>query len=91
MPLVVSLGATLGGLGYALAVPAWNALTMDRIPSDSRGAMLGIVAALQGIGLVIGPEVGGRLWDTVSHFAPFLASAAVLTTGALLALALKEE
>ncbi|MBI5876709.1 MAG: MFS transporter [Chloroflexi bacterium] len=90
-PPIVAFGATIGGLGYALAVPAWNALTMDRIPSDSRGTLLGVVAALQGIGLVIGPEVGGRLWDTVSHIAPFLASAAVLTIGALVALALKEE
>lgn len=90
-PPIVAFGATIGGLGYALAVPAWNALTMDRIPSDSRGALLGVVAALQGIGLVIGPEVGGRLWDTVSHFAPFLASAAVLTVGALMALLLRED
>jgi MFS family permease len=33
--LVVTAGATLAGLGYALAVPAWNALAMDRIPDES--------------------------------------------------------
>ncbi len=89
-PLVVSLGATIGGLGYALAVPAWNALTMERIPQGARGTLLGVVAALQGVGLVIGPTVGGALWESVSHFAPFLASAFALTVGALCALLVRD-
>jgi MFS family permease len=90
-PLVVALGATIGGLGYALAVPAWNALTMDLIPREARGTMLGIVAALQGVGLVIGPYVGGALWEQVSHFAPFLAAAASMTLGAALSLTIRDE
>ena len=90
-PLVVSLGATLGGLGYALAVPAWNALTMDRIPQAARGTLLGLVAALQGIGLVLGPGIGGSLWEHVSHFAPFTAAAVVMTIGAGLALIVRDE
>ena len=90
-PLVVALGATIGGLGYALAVPAWNALTMDRIPRESRGTMLGVVAALQGVGLVVGPYIGGALWEQVSHFAPFLAAAASMTLGAVLSLTIRDE
>jgi MFS family permease len=39
--LVVTAGATLAGLGYALAVPAWNALAMDRIAERSRGCSAG--------------------------------------------------
>jgi MFS family permease len=90
-PPIVALGASLGGLGYALAVPAWNALAMDRIPHNARGAMLGVVAALQGAGLVIGPYIGGALWENVSQFAPFMASAAALTIGTLVALPIKES
>lgn len=90
-PLVVALGATLGGLGYALAVPAWNALTMDRIPGESRGTMLGMVAALQGIGLVIGPYIGGALWEQVSHFAPFVGAGISMTAGAALSLTVRDE
>jgi MFS family permease len=89
-PPIVALGASLGGLGYALAVPAWNALAMDRIPHDARGAMLGVVAALQGAGLVVGPYIGGALWESVSPFAPFMASATAITIGTLVALPVKE-
>jgi MFS transporter, DHA1 family, multidrug resistance protein len=90
-PLVVAFGAAIGGLGYALAVPAWNALTMDMIPRESRGTMLGVVASLQGIGLVVGPYAGGALWEQVSHLSPFLASAAVLSLGAALSLTIQDE
>ena len=89
-PLVVSLGATLGGLGYALAVPAWNALILDRIPHEARGTLLGLVAALQGVGLALGPSVGGILWESASHVAPFMAAAAALSLGALLALFVRD-
>lgn len=85
-PPLVSIGATLGGLSYALAVPSWNALAMDRIPREARGTLLGMVAALQGGGLVIGPYIGGTLWEQVSPFAPFLAAAFSITLGAVLAL-----
>jgi len=52
---------------------------------------LGIVAALQGIGLVIGPYIGGALWEQVSHFAPFLAAGASMTVGAALSLTIRDE
>jgi MFS family permease len=90
-PPIVAVGASLGGIGYALAVPAWNALAMDRIPHDARGAMLGVVAALQGAGLVVGPYIGGALWENVSQFAPFMASAVAITIGTLVALPVKES
>ncbi len=83
-PPLVSIGATIGGLGYALAVPSWNALAMDHIPQSARGTLLGFVAALQGAGLVIGPNIGAALWDQVSPFAPFLAAALVTSIGAAL-------
>ena len=78
------------GLGYALAVPAWNALTLDRIPHEARGTLLGLVAALQGVGLALGPSVGGTLWESASHVAPFMAAAAALSLGALLALFVRD-
>ena len=53
--------------------------------------MLGLVAALQGIGLALGPSVGGTLWESVSHVAPFMASASALSLGALLALCVRDN
>jgi DHA1 family multidrug resistance protein-like MFS transporter len=85
-PLIVSAGAALAGLGYALLVPAWNALVMDWIPSNARGLFLGAVATAQGIGLAVGPSVGGALWERVGVYAPFEAAALFLGFAVLLTL-----
>lgn len=84
--LVVAAGATCAGLGYALAVPAWNALAMDRIPAAGRGLLLGAVATVQGAGLAVGPVIGGYLWEHIHPYAPFAAGALLLLTATLLSL-----
>ena len=85
-PIIVSAGATLAGVGYALLVPAWNALVMDWIPENARGLFLGAVATAQGIGLAVGPSVGGALWERVGVYAPFQVSAAFLGIAAVMTL-----
>jgi len=87
--LVVTAGATCAGLGYALAVPAWNALAMDSIPGESRGLLLGAVATVQGAGLAIGPIIGGSLWEHVHPYAPFMAGACLLLLATLLSLRIR--
>jgi len=77
-PIIVSAGATLAGVGYALLVPAWNALVMDWIPANARGLFLGAVATAQGIGLAAGPTLGGALWERVGVYAPFQFAALLL-------------
>jgi DHA1 family multidrug resistance protein-like MFS transporter len=84
--VVVATGATLAGIGYALAVPAWNALAMDTIPQESRGLLLGAVASVQGAGLALGPVVGGYLWESVHPYAPFTVGAGLLFVATLLSL-----
>jgi len=84
--LVVAAGATCAGLGYALAVPAWNALAMDRIPAGGRGLLLGAVATVQGAGLAVGPVVGGYLWEHIHPYAPFAAGAVFLLSATILSL-----
>ncbi|MFQ6015071.1 MAG: MFS transporter [Anaerolineae bacterium] len=90
-PLVVSSGATLAGIGYALAVPAWNALAMDKIPSESRGFLLGVVAAVQGAGLALGPVIGAHLWERIDPYAPFLAAATVTSIATIVGLFVKDS
>jgi len=87
--LVVAAGATCAGLGYALAVPAWNALAMDRIPVAGRGLLLGAVATVQGAGLAVGPVVGGYLWEHIHPYAPFAAGAVLLFAATMLSLCIK--
>ncbi len=77
-PIIVSMGATLAGVGYALIVPAWNALVMDWIPENARGLFLGAVATAQGIGLAVGPSLGGALWERIGVYAPFEVAALFL-------------
>ena len=85
-PLIVSMGATLAGVGYALLVPAWNALVMDWIPENARGLFLGAVATAQGIGLAVGPSLGGTLWERIGVYAPFEVAALFLGLAAVLTL-----
>lgn len=77
-PIIVSLGAMVAGIGYALMVPAWNALVMDYIPTNARGLFLGAIATAQGIGLALGPTLGGILWERTSVYAPFEVAALFL-------------
>ena len=89
--LVVTAGATVAGLGYALAVPAWNALAMDKVPQQGRGLLLGALATVQGAGLAIGPVMGGYLWEHIHHYAPFLAGALLLFTATVLSLLIRAD
>jgi DHA1 family multidrug resistance protein-like MFS transporter len=67
------------GLGYALVIPAWNALLAKAIPKEGRGAVWGAFLTIEGAGFVAGPILSGWLWDEVSHSAPFMLSGAVLS------------
>ncbi len=82
-PIIVSAGATVAGIGYALMVPAWNALVMDYVPLTARGLFLGAIATAQGIGLAIGPALGGTLWERVGVYAPFETAALLLLIATL--------
>jgi predicted MFS family arabinose efflux permease len=82
-PFIVSAGATVAGIGYALMVPAWNALVMDYVPLGARGLFLGAIATAQGLGLALGPTVGGELWERVGVYAPFEIAAGFLLAATL--------
>ncbi len=63
------------GLSYAMILPAWNSLLAKLVPTQERGMIWGLFLTLQGSGLVIGPLVSGKLWDSISPQAPFFVSA----------------
>lgn len=69
---------SLIGLGYALIIPAWNAFIASVIPKSERGAVWGFFLTIEGSGMVIGPILSGKIWDTFGSHAPFWVSAAVL-------------
>jgi MFS family permease len=72
------VAVALVGISYALILPAWNAFLAKQVPKGERGTVWGLFLTLQGSGMVAGPVLSGKLWDSVSHSAPFLASAFVM-------------
>jgi MFS family permease len=73
------------GLSYALTFPAWLALVTEMAPPARLGLAVGASETAQGLGLVVGPLLGGFLWDAAGPHAPFVASAAAMTAGAVIA------
>lgn len=80
-PVWLVVAAALMGIGYTLSSPAWHALVSELAPPGRVGLAMGAAQTAEGIGLVLGPLLGGVLWDTVSERAPFVATAIVLTLG----------
>jgi MFS family permease len=66
------------GIGYAFVLPAWNSILLRLLPADIRGAGLGIMMTVEGMGGVIGPLVGGLLWQWSHPSAPFYLSGGLL-------------
>lgn len=83
--LILGAAAVLLGGSYAISSPAWLALMSEAAPRGSTGVVMGASETAQGAGLVIGPLLGGMLYDGVGPQAPFVASAAILTVGTALA------
>ncbi|NEN82983.1 MFS transporter [Paenibacillus elgii] len=70
--------AAVLGFAYSAVLPAWNALLADYVPKNQQGLGWGLFSSVEGIGVAIGPVIGGWL------AAAFHESAAVLTSAALL-------
>lgn len=83
---VLGVAALLLGGSYAVSSPAWLALMSEAAPRGSTGMVMGASETAQGAGLIIGPLLGGVLYDSLGPQIPFVASAALLTTGAALAI-----
>ena len=66
------------GVAYAFVLPAWNGILLRLLPKDVRGAGLGILMTAEGLGGVIGPLVGGLLWQVMTPSAPFYLSGGLL-------------
>ncbi|MGZ4134429.1 MAG: MFS transporter [Tumebacillaceae bacterium] len=78
----VGLAAILG-LSYSAVLPAWNALLATQVPDEQQGVGWGIFSSLEGIGVMIGPIIGGWLADLFSVRVTILGSAMLLAGIAL--------
>lgn len=83
---VLAIAAILLGAGYALSAPAWHALVSQLAPPGRIGLAMGAAQTAEGLGLVLGPLLGGVLWDVFGHRAPFTGAAVLLSVGTLVLL-----
>lgn len=79
------------GVSYAFILPAWNFVLDHSIDPDKKGALWGVFMTVEGAGSVVGPYVGGLMWDRVSPLAPFWLSGSVIVVMGLLYLVLPIE
>jgi MFS family permease len=89
MPLMTSL-VTLSGLwvleaiGFSASSPAQGALVADLTGKNVRGTGYGLYTLASGLGLILGPLLGGWLYDTSGHAVPFYVNGLALFVGAVL-------
>jgi MFS family permease len=71
-------------LSHILGTPAWLAVVSQLAPAARRGGVMGLVATGEGAGAVLGPLLGGWLWDMHPAWI-FYGSASLLSLAAALA------
>jgi len=74
--------------GSGLATPSVSSYVSRRAGSDVQGLTLGTLQSLSALARVLGPALGGLLYQTIAAAAPYFAGALGLALGAWLALGL---
>ena len=78
--------ATVLGIGFMIAFPAWLALLTVLGGEHQRGTIFAAVSTAQGLGALVGVAVGTQTYDAIGHIAPFVAAAGFVTLGTILVL-----
>ena len=69
-------------VGFSMANPAEAALVADLTGEGARGTGFGMYTFAQGVGFILGPLLGGWLYDAAGHAIPFYLNGAVSLTAA---------
>jgi MFS family permease len=78
-------------LGYIASLPAERAFVADIAGEDVRGTSYGFYTFAYFLGAVLGPLIGGWLYDTYGHGTPFYLNAVILLFGGFLVATLLRE
>jgi MFS family permease len=76
---------------FAAAIPAEEALVVDISGGERMGVALGFYTAAAGLGAVIGPLLGGWLFDRFSAMSVFGTAALLMALGVVLILLFVRE
>jgi len=74
----VAFLALVAGFGYSLFMPGWNGFLAKNLPQENRAAIWGGLMTVEGLGVALGPAVGGVLWELLGLRAPFLVGGGLL-------------
>jgi predicted MFS family arabinose efflux permease len=66
------------GFSYAAILPAWNTLLSRAVPRDKQATGWGVLSTVEGLGISLGPALGGALAGSFSPGAVLLAAAGLL-------------
>lgn len=86
-PFIVVNLVVLAGLAYAISIPAWGAAALDATDAGSRGLWLGMLSAVQGLGVAGGQALGGTIGGVWGPLAPFKLAALLLCVALALTMA----
>ncbi|SHE10641.1 Lipoteichoic acid protein A [Chlamydia abortus] len=83
--------ALLLGLAYSAVLPAWNAVLSYAVPKEQKGMGWGILSGIEGIGIMIGPAIGGWVASRYTGTTTVMLSAGMLMIIAIFYLLLPES
>ncbi|MCU6713168.1 MFS transporter [Paenibacillus sp. J5C_2022] len=72
--LIIAIGL---GLSYSAILPSWNALLAAYVPQKQEGVGWGLLSTFEGVGVMIGPIVGGVIATASGDTAVFWTSAII--------------
>jgi len=76
--LIAYLLAALIGFSYAIVLPAWNNLLAKSIPPERQATGWGVFSTIEGLGVAIGPVIGGVMAKYLGIQAAIILSIALL-------------
>ncbi len=78
----VLIGMGIFGFGVGMVMPGFAATTSYTVSPQEQGSLAGITAAVAGLGFVVGPLMGGAVYD-YNYNAPYFIAAVTLAVLAL--------
>lgn len=68
------------GISYSAVLPAWNAILSYNIPSSQEGMGWGVFSTVEGIGVMVGPVLGGALASGINTVVPIIVSSVLFAS-----------